>query len=355
MRIALSRFRNFRNLENAVVRWNPGLNVLVGANGAGKTNALEALHVLTGWGAFGGSRLAEVVKWNSEGGALLAAQAEGERSAVVEAAIVARASLRLDGKLCRWGDLRSCVQSLAFLPSDMALIEGSPAVRRRFLDVLCALYFPLYAYRLGEYKKILRTRRYLLSRGHSVRVTQETMAGLAVWIWECRLRVVEALRQCLEKWGLLLPRPVELRLKRGGAGTADDLVEDFRRSCAALEARERAAGTPLVGPHRDELLLTCDERPAAASLSRGQRRRTALALIMAAASAVEGRYRSSPVLLFDEVTSELDAEGRAVLMECFCHSGWQIFAATAEPPLPRFKGALWRISDGRVEKSEENE
>ena len=139
MRIAQTRIRNFRNLESALCEWHPGLNILTGPNGAGKTNVLEALHVLTGWGAFSGSKCADTVRWESEGGASLAAQVEGEHSAVVEAAIVARASLRLDGRACRWGDLRSCVQSLAFLPADMALIEGSPAVRRRFLDVLCAL------------------------------------------------------------------------------------------------------------------------------------------------------------------------------------------------------------------------
>ena len=322
MRIAQTRIRNFRNLENALCEWHPGLNVLSGPNGAGKTNVLEALHVITGWGAFSGSRCSDTVRWNSEGGASLAAQAEGERSALIEAHIVARASLRVDGKACRWGDLRSCVQSLAFLPADMALIEGSPAVRRRFLDVLCALVFPLY----------------------------ETMAALAVWIWECRTEVTSALEKCLEKWNDLLPRPVALELKRGGAGNADDLLEDFHRSCAILAERERASGTPLVGPHRDDLLLSCESRTAAEVLSRGQRRRAALSLIMAAASAVQERYRAAPVLLLDEVTSELDASGRDILMNCLGRSGWQVFAATAESPLPQFDGAAWKLDAGKIER-----
>ena len=349
MRIAQTRFRNFRNLENSLAAWHPGLNLLTGANGAGKTNVLEALHVVTGWGAFSGSKCSDTVKWDSQGGASLAAQAAGEREAMIEALIAVRASLRLDGKVCRWGDLRSCVPSLTFLPADMALIEGAPSVRRRFLDVLCALYFPLYAYKLSEYRKITRHRRHLLSLGRPARVTEETMANLAAWIWERRLEVTAALRIHLEKWSDLLPRKIGLDLKKGGAGNADDLFEDFRRSCAILAERERASGLPLVGPHRDDLILSCGGRLAPEVFSRGQRRRAALALILAAASAVERRYRAAPVLLLDEVTSELDAEGRSLLMGCLERSGWQIFAATAESALPSFQGARWLISGGKIQ------
>ena len=352
MRIAQTRIRNFRNLENTLIDWGPGLNVLTGANAAGKTNVLEALHILTGWGTFAGSRLSDTVQWDSAGGASLAAQVSGEREAVIDLTIRMRASLHLDGKICRWGDLRSCVQSLAFLPSDMALLEGSPAVRRRFLDVLCALYFPLYAFKLGEYRKITQTRRYLLSIGHSVQVTQNTMASLAAWIWECRLEVTESLKSSLENWHDLLPADLSIALHRGGSAGLSDLLQDFSRACEMTAERERAAKSPLVGPHRDDLILTCGPRPAAASLSRGQRRRSALALIMAAATSVQKRYRQTPVLLFDEVTSELDDEGRKVLMNCLDRSGWQVFAATAENPLPLFHGTLWRLEKGRISKIE---
>ncbi len=352
MHIAQTRFVNFRNISQTSVEWNKGLNLLSGQNGAGKTNVLESLHILTGWGPFAGGKIFDTVRWNCES-ARLAAQAEGERSTVVEASLASRASLRIDGKICRWGDLRSNVQSLAFLPSDIALIEGSPAVRRRFLDILCALYFPLYARKIADYRKIIAHRRYLLSVGHPVTVTQETMADLAVWVWKCRIAVVEELKKCLNEWDELLPRPLETELRRGGSCGIEDLAEDFGRSCEIHEVRERAACTPLVGPHRDELLLTCEGRQASGSLSRGQRRRTALALILAAGRAVEIRYRSSPVLLFDEVTSELDDRGRELLIECFERCGWQIFAATAENFPRNFKGTTWKITAGNLEKIDE--
>lgn len=352
MRIVQTRVRGFRSLENALCEWHPGVNLLCGPNGAGKTNMLEALHVLTGWGPFSG-KLRDTVRWGGDR-AKIAASVDGERTATIEADIVARASLRLDGAACRWGDLRGCVQSLAFLPSDMALIEGSPAVRRRFLDVLCALVFPAYAYGLSEYRRVVMHRRSLLARGHSPGVTQETMASLAAWIWERRGEALAALAGNIGRWSVLRPRPLELTLKRGGAGNADDAREDFDISCEMSAARERAAATPLVGPHRDDLIVSCEGRLAAEALSRGQRRRSALALVMAAASALEDRFRQAPVLLLDEVTSELDADGRAALSHCLTKSGWQVFAATAEPTMTAFDGQIWRLDAGKIAPFERN-
>lgn len=349
MRIARTRFRDFRNLAGGTYDWDSGVNLLTGANGAGKTNVLEALHVLTGWGCFPGSRSCDAVKWGAES-ASLAAQMEGEKSSVVAVSMSSRASLKLDGKSCRWGDLRGCVQSLSFLPADMALIEGPPAVRRRFLDVICALYFPLYAFKLSEYKRIARHRRHLLAVGHSVRVTDVPMASLAAWIWECRAEVVGLLRGSMSKWDDLLPGGLSMELGRGGAGNREDPLEDFEVSCSLSAERERRACTPLVGPHRDDLLLDCGGRPAADAFSRGQRRRAALALVMSAASSIEQRYRASPVLLLDEVASELDAPGRSVLFECLRRSGWQCFAATAEKTQPDFSGTVWRVDGGRIDK-----
>lgn len=350
MRIAQTRFRNFRNLENSLVEWGNGINLLTGVNGSGKTNALEALHILTGWGRFSGAKFVDVVKWDSSGGSFLAAKMEGEKEAVVQVNIVPKRSLRLDGQACRWGDLRGCVQSLSFLPSDMALIEGSPEVRRKFLDVICALYFPLYAYKLSEYKKITMHRRYLLKLGHSVRITQETMAKLAAWVWSCREEIVKLLRANLALWCDLLPQELSVELRRGGAGNCEDPLEDFHRSSELLAEKERMLASPLVGPHRDELVLTSNSRAAFEAFSRGQRRRAALSLVMAAASTVQRRYKMSPVLILDEVTSELDAAGRSILFECLKRSGWQTFATTAESVLPNFEGTKWNLSCGSLKK-----
>ena len=349
MRIAQTRFRNFRNVQNALIEWGPGINLLTGANGSGKTNVLEALHILTGWGAFHGSRFADTVRWN-EKGATLVAQAEGESSSLIEVAIAARASLRLDRKVCRWGDLRNCVRSLTFLPADMAIIEGSPSIRRRFLDKLCALSFPMYAWKLSEYRKIVQQRRFLLLHGRPVRPTQQTMARLAAWIWECRLKMVVLLITKLTKWPQLLSQPIGITLKRGGAGNRLNAMEDFYFSSEKHAEEERAARRPLVGPHLDELEIHCGTRSAASTLSRGQRRRAALALLLAAASAIQEMFHADPVLLLDEVTSELDRRGREILFETLADTGWQIFATTAESTVPPFDGVTWSLDAGEIRK-----
>lgn len=347
-----TRFLRFRNLDSSFTRWDHGLNILRGDNGVGKTNILEALHILTGWGPFPGSRLCDTVTWESKESAYLAASVSGETECSIEVTLNRRASLKLDRSACRWGDLRGCIQSLSFLPGDMALIEGAPGVRRRFMDILCALIFPLYAYKLSEFRRILRHRRALLARGKNADITLPTMTHLASWIWECREEVVNALNRTITLWSDLLPRPIRLELKRGGGGRVTSALEDFQQSCAFYASRERSAGTPLVGPHRDDLYLICGSRPAVDVLSRGQRRRSALALIMSAASTVEQRFRQSPVLLLDEVTSELDDDGRKILLTALHRSGWQIFATTAERVLPEFEGAVWRVEHGRAVSDE---
>ncbi len=347
MAVAETRTLNFRNLRSARIQWDPGLNLLIGPNGSGKTNCLESLHLLCGWGPFGGNRPRDLVTWGASG-ALLAARIQDPGEVLLEVSLGARTALKADGVRSSWSAFRAQSPALAFLPGHLALIEGSPSVRRRFLDVVSALIFPLYARRLADYRRILRHRRYLLLRGRDGAAALRASQDLACWIWSCRLEIVQGLREGLERWKALEPSPMALELVRGGSTGIEDLGEDFRRSCALLASREQGARTPLVGPHRDELALTSQSRRASAAFSRGQRRRAALALVMAAAWLVEQRLRRSPVLLLDEVTAELDGSGRKVLTECLVQSRWQVFAATTEGGAMDWPGSVWSLQSGAL-------
>ncbi len=346
MRVAETRTVNFRNLQSQRIQWDPGLNLLTGPNGSGKTNCLEALHLLCGWGPFGGSHSRDLINWEAAS-AFLAARVLGEEDCLLEISLGARASLKADGSRSNWSSFRARIPALTFLPGDLALIEGSPAVRRRFLDVVSALIFPLYARRLADYRRIVRHRRFLLARGQDGTVALRATEDLACWIWSCRLEILRGLREGLDRWRALWPSKMALELRRGGSVGGEDLREDFRRSCASLAPRERAARTPLVGPHRDDLVLTSQGRSAAAVFSRGQRRRAALALVMAAASLAEVRLRRRPVLLLDEVAAELDGPGRRLLTDCLAKSRWQVFAASAEGA-PDWPGSIWNLSEGQI-------
>lgn len=343
-----TEWRGFRNLGSQRVEWGEGLHLLVGPNGAGKTNALEALSLMTGWGPFPGRKTAHMRAWGRDEKAYMSGEFDGEER-VLSAAVVGRATqLGCNGKKCSAADLRPRVPSLAFLPEDLALVEGSPGIRRRFLDQLCALLLPLYALKLHEYKRALRSRIILLRQGRNVELTARVLAPLAGWLWSSRDMAVRLLLEGLSAVDSLLPGEVSLVFSRGGCTGEGNPMEGYWKSLSLLERRERVVGSPLVGPHRDDILLDLGGRAAAVVLSRGQRRRLAVALMLAAGYAVERRLRRRPLLLLDEVAAELDGEGRGLLFSSLVATGWQIFAATAEGMPYEWPGTEWRVHEGNI-------
>lgn len=322
--------------------------MLLGPNGSGKTNILEALHVLTGWGSLRGERTADLRSWSDPGrGTFLSADFDGEEALEVRAGIGARIVARKNGSPIGSSQLRPLVPSLIFLPNDLSLVEGSPATRRRLVDRLCALLFPVYALRLHEYGRALRQRNAALRQGRNLAATAKVMAPLATWIWACRLTATDLIRNGLEQGEGLLPRGVTVELKRGAKGL-EDLHRDFWESLEACQNQEKATGACPIGPQRDDLLIRFGEKDVARCFSRGYRRRVAIALLLSSGWAVQKKMRRKPILLLDEVMAELDLPGRERLIEVLLSTGWQVFAATAEACAPQWPGSVWSVEGGRV-------
>ncbi len=338
--------RNFRNLFSGRVFWGPGLNLLMGRNGSGKTNCLEGLHLLLGWGPFGDRR--NLLAWDgTEKNAFLTGNFSGEEDLFLALSLGGSTMVKCDGKRSSFPEIRLRVPALAFLPRDMNLMDGPPSGRRSFLDRLCALLYPLYARRLNDFRKAVRHRTILLRQGKKTAVTSRAMAPLAVWIWEARERAVRLLEEGLDGLGELLPASLELSLHRGGAGRKSDFSEDWWSSLAAERPRECRCCLPIVGPHRDDLRIESGGRDAAVFFSRGQKRRASVALMIAAGRSVEGRLRRKPILLLDEIASELDEEGRRFTVSTLERTGWQVIAAAAEQIVP-WPGTLWSVEKGSI-------
>lgn len=345
-----SAWVHFRNLEPRRTEWSLGLNLLIGANGSGKTNILEALHLLGGWGPFQGSRaLADLLSWQtSERTSRVEGRFGGEETLRVEAQIRSRIVLRLDGRATRASDVRARLPLLAFQPADLALVEGSPSTRRLFLDRLCALLFPLYALRLHEYRRALRQRVCLLRQRRDPSLTTKLLIPLGGWLWSARSSAVELLRLGLDRTGDLLPDALDVTFHRGGSQGVDEPERDLAEGLRFTADRERSAARVFVGPQRDDMALRSRGREASVVFSRGHRRRVAVALMLGAAWAVERRLRRKPVLLLDEVTAELDEEGRDRTFAVLQASSWQVFAATAGGVAYEWPGAVWMIRQGEV-------
>ena len=372
MRLSEITWRCFRNLEPRRQQWCPGLNVFLGPNGSGKTNILESVNVLSGWSVFpvSGNRISSMIAWDSaESRAFLSGRASGERDLEVTAQIGERLSLRVSNERATYSELRALLPSLSFLPGDVDILDGSPSIRRFFLDKLCALCSPLYARRLSEYRQLVRHRSVLLrsvpprqsesERNASLRASTIPIAQLGGWIRRVRKGAVDLLGEKLSVLeNNLLPFDVSMGMELRGGGmnsteagsSVEDYIEDLRLALDADMERERRAGLVLAGPHRDDLMFSCLGRSAALALSRGQKRRVVMAIILAAGRLVEAKLRLKPILILDDVAAELDADGRSLMGQALVETGWQVFAtgASAESPFRTADSAIWHIRDGKI-------
>lgn len=338
---------NFKNVKPQMVTWEGDLNLLVGPNGAGKTNLLEAIRLSCGFGPFNKGTLSDLISWGKKD-ARVSARFEGEESFEVVLSLDGRSSLSRDGRRTSASELRCLLPCISFLPEDLSLAGGGPAVRRRFMDNLCAALNPLYVYRLSEHHRLVRHRSKLLSFKEDDTSAVKVQAPLAAWIWSRRQEVVKLLGEEVS-WTSSLSFPFDISLHRGGCKGEKDPLEDFWESWENLRSLERKRGIPLIGPQRDDLVITSLGKPVK-YLSRGHRKRVAISLMIAASRALEKRLKRSPLLLLDEVASELDEEGREILFKYLLEGKWQVFAATASGPISGWPGAIWCVDDGKVAK-----
>ena len=326
MRFDFTVIRNFRNFTgpDLKINWNPGINLILGKNGSGKTNLLEALSILTGWGAF--AKTSNVISWHSNHQrAYVAAKVSGEENFTVNAEISSRISLRLNDKTVSFTELRLSFPSVIFLTGNLALVDGSPSARRLFIDRLCALFVPPYAKRLADFRQVLKTRSALLRQGKSPSYTDELYCKLGGRIMDMRREVSGQLMAVNPQEKFTAEFTPELKISG-----EDYLRESLRRN----STREIYAQRPLFGPNYDDLVLTVNEtgRPASESLSRGQKRRLILFMILSAGKLIQQRLKRSPVLLLDDLTAELDAEGRERVYRELLKTKWQIFVTAPDKP-----------------------
>jgi DNA replication and repair protein RecF len=344
-------FHNFRNICGERREWAPGLNLIVGPNGSGKTNFLEGLNLISGWGPLEkNTKIANIIRWNDgeneKPPASLWGRTQGEELMEVFASLRVRCQLKCCDKPMGASDMRTRVPVLSFLPGHMSILKGGASYRRRLLDITGVLVSVSYARVLSDYRVMLRQKTALLRHRRDTRGADRLLVSLGSWLWAAREEIVKMIASASANFSDLLPRPMDFFFARGGGGTDERPSDDFRKSLAREADRERASGIPLVGPQRDDVKFTCGGMDAAIVLSRGQARRAVSVLIMASAFAVERRLARKPVLIFDEITSELDEEGRTQEIESLIGTGYQVFATTADAPGTRGV-EIHKMRDGR--------
>jgi DNA replication and repair protein RecF len=329
VRITRLELRDFRNYAVLDVEPAPGLTVLVGPNAAGKTNIIEAVQLVTSAQSFRRPRFDELVRWGcAEARVSLRAEA-GDRLLETDLSIDAtgRRSYRVGGQpKKRLSEIAGLLPAVVFTPEDLELVKGPAERRRAAADDLGEQLSPTYGSLRRDYGRVVRHRNALLRDGAGeaeIEVWDEQLVALGARLVTHRMGLLERVMAHATARYSAMAAGEEMGFSYAdrcglGAGFAQEPgpVEAAMRS--ELERRrveERRRATTLVGPHRDDVVFTIGGREARAFASQGQQRTVALAWKLAEVEVVREVLRRDPVLLLDDVMSELDAERRAALSE----------------------------------------
>ncbi len=364
-RLALTDFRCYSSVD---LTFPAGVTVVSGSNGEGKTSLLEALAWAATTRSFRGVPDAALVRSGADAAYVRVEVHESDREQLLEAEIraVGRNRVRLNRHpLARARDLLGLVRVTVFAPDDLQLVKGGPAERRAYLDDLLVAVAPRYDAIRADYERVLKQRNALLRQGargpdgeSTLVVFDDQLVRSGSELVRGRLRLaarlvpaVRAAYQALAGETDDVDAAYEAEwAERSVTPAADDVEELVRIALAGRRAAELERGVTLVGPHRDEWRLRLAGLDARTHASQGEQRTLALGLRLAGHRVCAEVVGTEPVLLLDDVFSELDpARGDALVAEL--PNGQTLITTASAVPGAIDPERRLRVRDGRVEEA----
>ncbi|CAM3631723.1 DNA replication/repair protein RecF [Marinicrinis lubricantis] len=338
----LQHYRNYGHIE---LEASPQVNIFIGPNAQGKTNLLESIYVLALTKSHRTHKDKELVQWNEE-------------RAIIQGELERRyGACRLDlmitnhGKKAKLNGLEQkklsnyigSLNVVMFAPEDLEIVKGSPSTRRRFLDMEIAQVYPGYVHQLGQFQKILAQRnQYLKQQFGKSNASSDAM--LDIWnqqIAASGTKIMQKRQQFiykLQKWADHIHSGITAGAEKldivyrpsFSVESFDDesmVFEQFMVKLTQMKEQEIRRGTTLVGPHRDDIEFFINDKEAHTYGSQGQQRTTALSVKLAEIELIHQEVGEYPILLLDDVLSELDRNRQTQLIETF-QSKVQTFITT---------------------------
>lgn len=377
MRLLELFLTNFRNYESLHLQPDAGLNLITGENAQGKTNLLEAIYLLATGRSLRAGRDEELIRWGAEE-ATVRAHIQRERLLDVRVEVTLSRSqprvVKVDGQTYRAATALGQFNVVLFSAMDLEVVRGQPADRRRYLDVEIGMLSPAYARALAGYRRALEQRNRLLKairEGGGV-ITPSTIELLEAWdeqlvrygssVMIARERFISALRPLAQAAHAELSEgreQLDIRYAPAveGQGEREQTAESFRQQLHQMRAEELRRGTTLVGPQRDDLLLLVDGKEARTYASQGQQRTVMLSLKRAEFELTVKERQEPPIVLLDDVMSDLDDRRRTQLLQMTLRGAQAFITATSAETFPQeiLRAArMYRVEGGRIEVLEQD-
>ena len=378
--LSLTDFRNYKTLE---VDLHPGANLFVGSNGQGKTNLVEALGYLSTLGSHRVSTEHAMIRQGQDAAIVRARLTHLEREVLAEVQINRSGANRaqVNRSAIKTRELPRFFSSVLFAPEDLAVVRGEPAGRRKFLDELLVLRTPRMSAVIADYERVLRQRNTLLKSARTAGVREHQLGTLEIWderlvalgseIVEARSRLVTELAPEVDvAYSAIAGADHAARLSsylsffaptadddgadeaatRAGVIPAEVAAEAFRAALAGQRRSEIDRGVTLVGPHRDDLVLSLNGLPARGYASHGESWSLALALKLASAAVLRRESTvGDPVLILDDVFAELDESRRTRLADAIAGFEQVLITAAVFDDVPSDLAThIVRITAGEV-------
>ena len=375
MQVVSLQLEHFRNYRTLTIEPGPGLNIFVGLNAQGKSNLLESLYLLATSKSSRAGKDTELIQFGASQTRIAADILRAKNSDIeleLTLSMAEKKAARINGvKHTRLAEVIGQLNAVLFDSGDLEIIRGEPSIRRRFLDLEISQTSPRYVLALGSYRKALEQRNRLLRDlrdGHAPASARQSLPAWNESLTQHGARLIERRRLFLDRLALLAAETHSIlsdgrdtlevcylpSFPLGDLTEAAAIQARFLEALASVSGEETARGTTVRGPQRDDITFLVNGQDCRLFGSQGQQRTVALSLKLAERRLIEELVGEPPLLLLDDVLSDLDDARRSLLFDLTAAAGSQTFLSCtnlrAFSPAVLERASVYAVTAGAVEK-----